>query len=162
MLKGKNIALRPLQLSDLDFLYAVENNSENWQYGSERKYFSKEDLVRYINNADEDISVAKQYRFVIDKENTPIGFIDLFDYKIKSAGVGVIITKKHRRKGLAKEALQLLCTYAFKTLNLTQLHCSISKDNLASINLFTACGFGLEREENLMLYFTTQKIALSL
>ena len=147
MLKGKKIILRLLQDSDLDFLEKIENNKENWKFGSEQKQYSKQDLVNYIANAKTDITIAKQYRFVIDFKGAPIGFIDLFDYTTESAGVGVIITKDYRDKGFAKEALNLLTDYAFRVLDISQLHASVTKDNLASIKLFTSCRFNLQREK---------------
>ncbi len=107
MLKGKNIVLRLLQDSDLDFLHQIENNKENWQFGSEKKLYSKEDLIEYIKNAKIDISIAKQYRFVIDLKGRAIGFIDLFDYTIESAGVGVISSRDYRNQGFAEGALNL-------------------------------------------------------
>ena len=153
MLKGKNIVLRPLQNSDLDFLFDIENNTGNWQFGSEQKQYNKQELLDYIANAKTDITVAKQYRFVIDLNSTPIGFIDLFDYTTDSAGVGVIITKDYRNKGFAKEALNLLADYAFVILDITQLYCSITKDNLRSIKLFTSCGFEPKKEKKDLQYF---------
>ena len=153
MLKGKNIVLRPLQNSDLDFLFEVENNTKNWQFGSEKKEYNKQELLDYIANAKTDITVAKQYRFVIDLNSTPIGFIDLFNYTNDSAGMGVIITEKYRKKGFAKEALNLLTDYAFIILDINQLHATVTKDNLASIKLFTSCGFELEREKKELQYF---------
>ena len=153
MLKGKNIVLRPLQNSDFDFLKRIENNTDNWQFGSEKKEYSDKQLSAYIANATTDIKVAKQYRFVIDLNSTPIGFIDLFDYTANSAGVGIIITENYRNKGFAKQALHLLSDYAFTTINLFKLHCAIAKDNLESIKLFTSCGFELEREEKELQYF---------
>ncbi len=153
MLKSDKILLRPLQLSDLDFLFEIENNKENWKYGTENKQYTKEELTNYIANAKQDISNAGQFRFVIDFENTPIGFIDLFDYKTNSAGVGVIIVKNYRRRGFSKEALELLIDYATNTLKIEKLHCNIQKDNLASIKLFTSCGFELEREKKELQYF---------
>ena len=153
MLKGKNIVLRPLQNSDLDFLFDIENNTGNWQFGSEQKQYNKQELLDYIANAKTDITVAKQYRFVIDLNSTPIGFIDLFDYTTDSAGVGVIITKDYRNKGFAKEALNLLADYAFVILDITQLYCSITKDNLGSIKLFTSCGFEPRKEKKDLQYF---------
>jgi diamine N-acetyltransferase len=153
MLKSDKILLRPLQLSDLDFLFEIENNKENWKYGAENKQYTKEELTNYIANAKQDISNAGQFRFVIDFENTPIGFIDLFDYTTDSAGVGVIIAKNYRRRGFSKEALELLIDYATNTLKIEKLHCNIQKDNLASIKLFTSCGFELEREEKELQYF---------
>ena len=153
MLKGENIVLRSLQDSDLDFLRRIENNTDNWEFGSERKKYSKKELTSYIANAKTDIKVAKQYRFVIDLNSTPIGFIDLFDYTVNSAGVGVIITENYRNKGFAKEALCLLSDYSFDNLNLVKLHCKIAKDNLESIKLFSSCGFELEKQEKELLNF---------
>ena len=72
MLKGKNIVLRPLQDSDLDFLEKTENNKENWQFGSEQKQYTKQELADYIAKAKTDIKVAKQYRFVIDLKALPL------------------------------------------------------------------------------------------
>jgi len=153
MLKSDKILLRTLQLSDLDFLFEIENNKENWRYGTENKQYTKEELTNYIANAKQDITTAGQFRFVIDLENTPIGFIDLFDYTTNSAGVGVIIAKNYRRRGFSKEALELLINYATNTLKIEKLHCNIQKDNLASIKLFTSCGFELEREKKELQYF---------
>ncbi|MDA9808135.1 GNAT family N-acetyltransferase [Flavobacteriales bacterium] len=153
MLKSDKILLRPLQLSDLDFLFEIENNKENWKYGAENKQYTKEELSNYIANAKQDIATAGQFRFVIDFRNTPIGFIDLFDYTTDRAGVGVIIAKNYRRRGFAKEALKLLSIYSFETLNFKKLDCNIEKDNLASIKLFTSCGFELEREKKELQYF---------
>ena len=153
MLKGENIKLRPLYLSDLNFLFEIENNTDNWKYGTENKEYTKEELVNYIANAKQDISVSKQFRFVIDLEKTPIGFIDLFDYTANSTAVGVIIAKNYRRRGFAKEALKLLSIYSFETLNLKRLDCNIKKDNLASIKLFNSCGFALVREKKELQYF---------
>ncbi|MEC9209231.1 MAG: GNAT family N-acetyltransferase [Bacteroidota bacterium] len=153
MLKGRSIALRLLQDSDLDFLEKIENNKENWKFGSEKKQYSKQELADYITNAKTDISIAKQYRFVIDLKNTPIGFIDLFNYTTRSAEVGVIITKDYRGKGFATEALNLLTDYAFFVLDINQLYASVTKDNLQSIKLFTSCGFDLQREKTDLDHF---------
>ena len=154
MLEGNNIVLRSLQDSDIDILKRIENNTDNWKFGSEKKQFCDQEFIDYIRNAKTDIKTAKQYRFVIDLHRTPIGFIDLFDYTIDSAGVGVIISKDHRNKGFAKEALNLIVHYGFNTLKLQKLHCSIVTDNLFSTRLFTSCAFELKKETKDLQYFT--------
>tara|TARA_B110000444_G_scaffold187943_1_gene177268 strand:- start:666 stop:1142 length:477 start_codon:yes stop_codon:yes gene_type:complete len=156
MLKSDKILLRPLQLSDLDFLFEIENNKENWKFGSEEVTFTKDDLRSYIRNATEDISVSKQFRFVIDLENTPIGFIDLFDYTANSAGVGLIIAKNFRRRGFSKEVLKLLIDYATNILKIEKLHCNIQEDNFASINIFTSLGFELDENKEETNYYVLQ------
>jgi len=160
MLRGENILLRSLQYSDLDFLEKVENNKEYWQFGSDFKQYSRDDLAEYIANATTDIKLAKQYRFVIDLNSTPIGFIDLFDYEVESAGVGIIIVEDYRNKGFANEALNLLVEYAFFVLHVKKLYSKVKKDNLASIKLFTGCRFALERKKTDFQYFVklAQKI----
>ena len=60
MLKTEKIALRPLEKSDFYFLKRIENNTDNWQFGSERKEYSDKELSAYITNAKTDIEVAKQ------------------------------------------------------------------------------------------------------
>lgn len=145
MLKGKKILLRPLLDSDLEFLYMIENDKENWKFGSERKQYSKNELINYISNAKNDIRAAKQYRFVIDFKDDPIGFIDLYDYSGESAWVGVIVDKDYRNKRFAKEALDTLVNYSRHILGLNQLHANISSKNLLSIKLFTSCGFRVVR-----------------
>ena len=151
---GKNIILRPLEESDLDFLYYIENNKENWKYGGERQYFKKQDLLNYIRKAKTDIKIAQQYRFVIIVNKIPIGLIDLFDYASNKANVGIIIKKKYRRKGYGKEALDLLVNYSFTILGIKKLFAMIEKNNLASIYLFKTCNFHLKQQKDNVQIFS--------
>ena len=153
MLKGKNILLRDLELSDVDFLLHIENNKQNWLFGSEERYFSKEELVSYINNSSSSLVKDKQYRFVIECYNKSIGFIDLFNYNLNTAEVGVIIDTSYRKKGYASEALNLLINYSFNIVRLDSLKCSISVDNVFSIRLFVKYGFRLTHCENKINYY---------
>ena len=154
MLNGKKITLRPLQVSDLCFLQSIENNKENWQFGSEKRQFETQELLDYIRDASIDIEVAKQYRFVITLKTDPVGFIDLFDYSVAKAGVGVIIKKEYRNKGFAKEALELLTSYCFKSLEIKELYANIERDNTISIHLFQSCGFEFKSENRNLQYFS--------
>ena len=153
MLIGEHIVLRNLVFDDLDFLYNIENNEELWKYGSERKKISKKKLIDYISNSNIDISIANQFRFVIDLLNQPIGFIDLFNYKIHQVEVGIIIDQPFRRKGYAKEALNLISIYAFEVLKSDQLLCKINIKNQSSISLFSSCGFKLFTENKICKTF---------
>tara|TARA_B100001250_G_scaffold379384_1_gene370015 strand:+ start:93 stop:569 length:477 start_codon:yes stop_codon:yes gene_type:complete len=154
MLIGKKITLRSLKVSDLCFLQSIENNQDNWQFGSENRKFDIQDLLDYIRDASIDIEVAKQYRFVITLNTVPIGLIDLFDYTIVKAGVGVIIKKEYRNKGFAKEALELLILYSFKTLKINELYANIESRNISSLHLFQSCGFEFRSQESNLQYFS--------
>lgn len=153
MLKGKNIYLRNLKESDIDFLQKIENNPTLWEFGSEQKIYTKQELLSYIKNSKNPLKTAKQYRFVVDYNNTPIGFVDLFNYKKKSASVGIIIKEKHQNKGFAKESLKLLSEYCFNVLGLNQLSCSVGKENVKSNKLFLSASYKFLKEENKLNFY---------
>jgi len=153
MLVSSKIRLRTLEISDLDFLFSLENDKSLWAVSGTEEPFSLEQLANYISHAKEDISFAEQFRFVIDCQGKAIGCIDLYDYNLikKNAGVGIVILKKYRRKGFAKQSLTLLIRYAWETLKLKQLHTDIFSDNNASLALFEAVGFECFGKNNYVL-----------
>lgn len=153
MLKGKNISLRNLKKSDIDFLQNIENNPNLWEFGSEQKIYTKQELLSYIKKSKTNLKIAKQYRFVVDYNNTPIGFVDLFNYKEKSASVGIIIKEKYQNKGFANESLKLLSDYCFTALGLNQLSCSVAKDNVKSNKLFLSASYKFLKEENKLNFY---------
>ena len=144
ILNGDIIYLRALEFSDLEFLYDVENNEHFWEVSGTQTPFSKYVLQKYIENAQQDIYEAKQYRFVIcNKENMPVGLIDLFDFnpQHKRVGVGILIVPDQREKGFASEALDLIIDYAFTYLNVHQVYANVLEDNYKSISLFEKLNF---------------------
>lgn len=145
-LKGENIFLRALEPEDLDFLYDLENDESLWEVSNTTHPYSRYILKQYLDNSYRDIYEVKQLRLVICKtENEePVGFIDLFDFepKHKRVGVGIVIfSEENKRKGIATEALELVCNYAFKNLHVHQIFASITEGNQGSIKLFENAGF---------------------
>ncbi|HUH28845.1 GNAT family protein [Gelidibacter sp.] len=152
-LKGEHIYLRALEPEDLSFLSGIENDENLWELSHTQTPYSQYILKQYLENSYQDIYEAKQLRLIISNyENKPLGMIDLFDFDFKNsrAGVGILVRQQEdRQQGYGKEALQLLINYSFTHLNLHQLYCNISEDNLASINLFANQGFeivGLKKD----------------
>jgi len=144
-LKGEHIYLRAIEPEDLDFLYELENSTAMWEISGTTRPYSRYVLKLYLKNAHRDIYEVKQLRLSIcAKDKKVIGFIDLFDFdpKNRRAGVGIIVLKdKNRNKGIGAEALSLLCSYAFKSLDLKQLYANVMLDNTASVHLFEKSGF---------------------
>ncbi len=143
MLKTAEISLRSLEKKDLDFLLDLENDREIWKVSCTTTPFTQAEIANYIYHSKQDITIAEQYRFVIDLKSTPIGCIDLYDYNLqeKSAGVGIVVSKPYRRKGYAKQALLQLIDYAWKHLQLVHLHSKIMPENKATVALFLKVGF---------------------
>ena len=154
-LKGEHIQLRALEPEDLEFVLDIENDETLWHLSNTQVPFSKFIIRDYIANAHKDIYEVKQLRLVIeDKQQNPLGLIDIFDFdfKNKRAGVGVVIKDiANRTKGFGEEALRLLIAYSFKHLNLHQLYSNIAETNTASLGLFKKLGFleiGLKKDWN--------------
>lgn len=152
MLVGKKIKLRSLKESDLNFLMNIENNCYNWIYGSENKKYSIRELKNYLSNSKIGLTIAKQFRYVIEKEK-PIGFIDLYNYSYHQAYVAVIINIGERNNGYAYDALNVLIKYCFNNLQLSSLKCVIDKKNVASINLFNKNRFKMYYSRNKLNYY---------
>jgi diamine N-acetyltransferase len=143
-LVGEKVSLRALEPTDLDFIYSWENDPNIWEVSHTLVPFSKFVLTQYLKTQHLDIYTSKQLRLVVvDQKNRAIGLIDLFDFdaKHKRAGVGILIDVNYRRKGFAKEALELLQDYCFNHLDLNQIYTNIGLDNLISKKLFENLGY---------------------
>lgn len=143
-LAGKHISLRALEATDLDFLFAIENDTKFWELSNTQTPYSRGLLQNYIQQAHQDIYEAKQFRFVIQNtENIPVGLIDLFDFDPKNlrVGIGIIVVETAQNKGYAQDALSVLCSYCFKHLNVHQVFANITNDNEKSIGLFKKLNF---------------------
>lgn len=143
LLKDKDLILRALEPSDLEWLYQLENDTSLWTVSDTYKPYSKEVLARYLENVHQDIYTAKQLRLVIEWSAQAIGLVDLFDFdpKHKRAYLGIVILGPYRSKGLAKRALSLMMVYAKGTLDCHQLVATMTEDNTESIGLFESAGF---------------------
>jgi len=145
-LQGETLFLRALELKDLDFIYAIENDETIWEVSNTQTPYSRFLIQQYLENAHQDIYEAKQLRLAICKNETEtaVGLIDLFDFDPKNqrAGIGIVIqSEADRCKGFGKEALELLINYSFTHLQLHQLYANIGSDNVASSTLFSTFGF---------------------
>lgn len=146
ILEDQTVALRPLELSDLDLLYRWENDSSVWLVSGTTVPFSKELLTQYIQSAEQDIYAVRQLRLVITakkQDGKAVGAVDLFDFDPlnKRAGIGILIDPSARKQGYAKAALSVIAEYARLRLNLHQIYCGIPACNTASIRLFESEGF---------------------
>ena len=155
---GKSIRLRAPEPADIDILYHWENDPEIWHVSNTIAPYSRFAIEQYVLNAGNDIFTSKQLRLMIvplECGSATAGAVDLFDYEPihRRAGIGIMIDKAFRGKGYATEALSLILDYCSNILNLHQVYCNISEDNLASIRLFDEAGFRKngERKDWLLL-----------
>ncbi|MGL4364121.1 MAG: GNAT family N-acetyltransferase [Bacteroidales bacterium] len=144
------IKLRAIEPTDIDLLYDWENNIDLWGESNTLAPLSRWALQQHIGEMQSGkVFANEQVRLIIElvEESTKaiaIGTADLsnIDALHLRAEVGILIySPELRRKGYAYQALQRLIDYAFNTLQLHQLYCSIAESNLPSIALFSKAQF---------------------
>ncbi|RYU84335.1 GNAT family N-acetyltransferase [Hymenobacter persicinus] len=145
MLQSGPVFLRALEPSDLEFLYALENDPSIWGVSDTLAPVSRHALRQYLEHATADFHEVRQLRLIIcaAADARPVGTLDLFDFEPlhQRAGVGITVLAAERRRGFAQAALLLLLPYARRTLRLHQLYCTVAADNRASLRLFRQAGF---------------------
>lgn len=137
------IALRKIEPSDLPFLYQWENDASAWADGSNHNPLSRQDLRDYITATTGDIYKDGQLRLIIEKEGVTMGCVDLFDLdpRNRKAAIGMYIAPEFRGRGVGKEALTQLESYAFDYLRLRVLYAIISTKNTACTTLYRNAGY---------------------
>lgn len=145
LLENELVKLRSLEPTDLDLLFSIENDSQNWEVSNTLTPFSRDVLSKYLKNAHQDIYEAKQLRLVITRKSDSliVGLIDLFDFnpQHERAGIGILILNKFQRQGYAQSTLELFLNYAFEHLDLHQIYANIPVDNKSSLALFSKMNF---------------------
>lgn len=142
---NERIRLRAMEPEDLELICDLENDPQQWDISNFTVPYSRYVMKQYLESSQCDMFADKQLRMMIVRleDGQTIGTIDICEFSpMHSRGeVGILIRKEFRGAGYAKDALTLLCDYAFDFLHLRQLMVHITTDNEASMRLFTSCGF---------------------
>lgn len=144
-LQTDEIVLRALEPSDVDVLYAWENNTKIWNVSSTLTPYSKKTLMEYIDAAQNDIYTCKQLRLMIDLQSSgqTVGTIDLYDFDAhnRRAGIGIFVTEEFQNQKIATKALACLLRYCQSMLLLHQVYVEVPTYNELSLLLFQHAGF---------------------
>ena len=137
------ITLRKIEPTDLPFLYQWENDASVWVDGANHNPLSQRDLRDYIESTTGDIYKDGQLRLIIEADNSTVGCIDLFDFDIRNrrAAIGMYIGKEFRGRGIGKQAVEALETYAFEHLDLRLIYAVIATTNIPCTKLYENLGY---------------------
>ena len=142
-IEGEKIVLRSVDSSDIDTILLWENSSMEPLYGIYEEQYTREDVAQFVENQQQfSLAENEQLRLMIcSHEGERLGCIDLTEYDGKKAFVSILIFDLcNRRKGFAKNALQLVANYA-KSLGICSLYATILPQNKQSLHLFERTGF---------------------
>ncbi len=145
-LKSEDILLRRFRETDVARLAKLANNknvSRNLRDAFPYPY-TKKDAEKFIQTF---INQKPITVFAIDYQDEYVGNIGLMqgqDVYSKSAEIGYFIGEPYWNKGIATIAVNLICDYGFKRLDVVRIHTGIFECNTASQHVLEKCGFKKE------------------
>jgi len=139
---GQRLYLSPMNTGDTE-IYTKWLNDETVaaNIGQYRKVVSLETEQKYLDNA---VSGGQNYAIVLLNGDKLIGNISLFDENAinRTATLGLFIgDEENRNKGYGAEAIKLILSYGFNTLNLINIMLTVDSDNTRAIACYKKAGF---------------------
>ncbi len=137
------LRLRALEPEDADMMYEAENDEAAWKYSDYLAPLSRELLHHYALTYDADPFRSGQLRLIIEKNDTPVGILDLFEISPRHlrAEIGIYLFPQFRGKGFGTEALLAAKDYCKNRLCLHQLGATIAESNFQALRSFQRAGF---------------------
>lgn len=150
-LHGKKVHLRPLEITDTDFILEIVNNDiEVRKFTGTQLLFSREQIESYIrrqpdNESRVSFAIAKNE----SKEVVGEAVLNDISHINRSASFRIFIAGKHIGNGYGTEATGMLLDYGFGMLNLHRIELEVYTMNERAIHLYEKAGFkreGVKRE----------------
>ena len=159
-LTGERVCLRLLRAEDLAMTLAWRNSSDI------RRWFIHSEIITW----EQHLAWWQEYQdryndfvFIIEDKQTnkPVGQVSLYniDLKKKQAEYGRLIIGSHenRSRGFAREATELLLSWAFDYAGLKQIYLKVFNNNIPAISLYKRCGFKVCKEQGELLFMCLAK-----
>lgn len=147
-LDGERVRLRWVTSADLPALYAVFSHPEVMRYWGWPAMRDLKEAQALLDSIHEHFQRADLFQWGIELKAQPglIGTCTLasIDRRHRRAEVGYALARPHWGQGLMSEALDVLFTHAFSSLNLHRIEADVDPRNTASIELLLRKGFQRE------------------
>ena len=144
----RRVGLRPFRDEDLSGMRSWVNDPDTVRYlggtyALPQTWEMTENRLRRILEGD---AGGVQFAVADAESGKYVGQCDLMmiDRVARKAEVALVICPDSRGKGFGREALELLCGYAFETQNLRRLYLFVAEDNRAAVKCYSAAGFAVE------------------
>ena len=161
-LESNRIYLKKLSVEDdLSNYLELVNDTKELVYIDELGRFplNIDDLRKYIKNVD------GLFLSIFNQNNEHVGNIRVTSIHTinRYCSFGILLHKKHRSNGFAKDASSLVIKHIFRELNANRIELFVVEDNTPAIRLYESLGFkkeGCKREaiwingeyKNLIIY----------
>lgn len=136
----KNLKMRQLESTDLDFLKWMRNDESTWINLTDIGMISEENQLDWYN----DLSKSKDRKyFIVFDGDERVGVIRMreIDYINRSARVGCDISQTRRGRGIGTTVMEMVVDYCFNFLNMHRLWLCVLEYNKPAIKVYTKAGF---------------------
>lgn len=142
MIRGRNVALRPVEDADLPLVHRWQNAPDVWSSMDSERPFSTDDVR-------EDLERARRegHPFLITLDGKPVGRIGLnrFRRRDRICALYLIVGEPELwDRGHAIDAISTLVGYAFERMDLRRIELWTLAANQGAIQVYEACGFRRE------------------
>lgn len=126
--------LRAIYESDLDDLWEIYSNPIHFQMTPNTSTQNKETLRKRIGHFQRDFDKKKRLFLGLEHQGKLIGVLEVFDYKKRSASVTIGYRLHHAfwNRGLASQAVSLLCHFLLKECSIKIIAAFVLPENQAS------------------------------
>ena len=133
-------------MDDAPAVYAYARDPDVSRFVSWDTHRSIDDSVLFLRGIQDRDERGISHDWCVEHSGTAIGSIGLFNLEPmhERAEVGYVLGQPHWRKGLGREALELVLEHAFCTLALRRVVANVRPENTASQRLLMAAGFRQE------------------
>lgn len=150
VLETERLLLRPLELSDVDAFFKM-NNNPNVNKFLRNPITTKIEAKKYIQKIIDEYgrNGIGRYAIVLKQNNALIGFSGLKFRNQEENGftnfydLGYRFSEDYWHNGYAKEAAQFWLNYGFTEMKLNIIHACADDENIASNGLLKTIGFKL-------------------
>lgn len=139
------IRLRKLQEKDIEgMLEWMHNPRINCFFRFDAANMNYEKALEFVSKE----STENRHFAIVDEQDEYIGTISLkeIDFQHRKAEYAISMREKWHGTGVAKEATEMLLSYAFEELNLHRIYLNVLSDNIRAIKFYEKCGFHFEGE----------------
>lgn len=150
MYQGNLVRLRAFDNSDLMYALSINNDYDVMRTASAGILYptTVEDQARMMSN--QTSYTAGDYQFAIEQLDNGrfIGQCGLMqvNWKNRRAEIGIMLDKAAANQGYGTDAIQTLCKFAFREMNLHKLKAVVFDFNAPAIRCYEKCGFVREGE----------------
>lgn len=155
-LETENLILRPISMSDTDFILKQFSDPEVCRYLVDEEPFTSVEEARRLIEFYTLPEPRRQYRWIIARksDSDSIGTCGFHQWDVQhnSCDIGYDLCPLYWEKGYMKEALTRLITMGFTDMALNRIQAFIDVRNTRSVNLAFRLGFrneGVARNKHL-------------